>query len=442
MRRLVLPLLLCSVATAQPAAVRYQGFLADSSGTPVNAPVDLYFAVYDRPTGGVPIWTQDVLAANVTGGFFVVGLGIDPFDLTQNDLYLGLAVEDPGEELLPRQRIASAPWALLCGQTEALVGGLDETALQARVTGTCGADEVIRAINANGTVVCEVDDTGSGGVTSITAGSGLSATGTTSVTVDADLGAGLLATADSIALDFAGSTGIEPTASRSDHIHLYVPSGGTLDCAPGDLMFELDPSGSMFCNPDQDSQYSPGPSGNIQISGTEFRLSPTLFLTDLTASNYYYAAPGQTRFYSVHPAEFHHEGSGETLYRSDGTSGWLQCPAGTGCGSSVLAPLNLPHGAVPTRLEFFYRLADPGATIDCFLDEVELATGTYDSPEYIGQGATVGGILTVGSTPTLPAVDNDNIAQVAECFIDEPTDTPTMFLRGYRVAYTLEELVR
>lgn len=44
----------------------------------------------------------------------------------------------------------------------------DTTYLQRRVTGTCAAGSSIRVINANGTVSCETDDTGSGGAMNCT----------------------------------------------------------------------------------------------------------------------------------------------------------------------------------------------------------------------------------------------------------------------------------
>ena len=45
--------------------------------------------------------------------------------------------------------------------------------LQQQVTGLCAAGSSIRMINADGTVVCEADDAGSAGVTSISAGTGI-----------------------------------------------------------------------------------------------------------------------------------------------------------------------------------------------------------------------------------------------------------------------------
>lgn len=85
--------------------------------------------------------------------------------------------------------------------TGAVTVSADTSVLQSRITGTCPAGQSIRAVAANGTVTCEVDDTGAGGgVTSISGGTGITVNQSTgNVTVSSDIN-------DIISAIFSGST--------------------------------------------------------------------------------------------------------------------------------------------------------------------------------------------------------------------------------------------
>lgn len=106
-----------------PGLINYQGKLTDVLGIPVNAELEMAFSLYTEAAGGWAIWSesQDV---TVTDGVFNVLLGkasplgtdnISPYP----SIYLGVRVgEDP--EMMPRQEMASAAYALKAGTADCL----------------------------------------------------------------------------------------------------------------------------------------------------------------------------------------------------------------------------------------------------------------------------------------------------------------------------------
>jgi Chaperone of endosialidase len=126
---------------------------------------------------------------------------------------------------------------VLCIAMLALHGGLAEAQpFQNRVTGTCPIGSSIRVINANGSVVCEVDDNSGGTVTSVSTGSGL--TGgpiTTSGTLSIATGG---VTSAHIADGTVGAVDVNPA-----QVQLRV----TGTCATGSAIRVVDQSGTVTC---------------------------------------------------------------------------------------------------------------------------------------------------------------------------------------------------
>jgi hypothetical protein len=189
--------------------VSFSARLATTEGVPIDGMRRIRFAVYGAATGGTALWSEesDVM---VRGGFAYHPMGsrsaIDPALFRNGALYLEISVGD--EVFMPRLGLTSVPYALQAG--EALVaddadhaveadhalaadnatnlGGLGASEFQRRVASACPVNESIRAIAADGSVVCEPDtDTNLGTITGVTAGTGLTGGGTSgTVTVSAN----------------------------------------------------------------------------------------------------------------------------------------------------------------------------------------------------------------------------------------------------------------
>ena len=103
-------------ANDPPTLIQFQGRLTDTLGTPIENPsMNVIFQVYDLPTGGQALW-QEAQVLDVDDGLVHALIGSNtplPASLfeTNSTLYLGVTYETDSESL-PRQRLASSPYAL------------------------------------------------------------------------------------------------------------------------------------------------------------------------------------------------------------------------------------------------------------------------------------------------------------------------------------------
>ncbi len=102
-----------------PTTIAYQGRLADSAGNPLTGTYNMVFRLYNVPTGGAPLWTEQWTGSNavqVSDGLFNVMLGsLSPIAadvIAGNDsLWLGITV-GTDDEMTPRVQLGNVPWAV------------------------------------------------------------------------------------------------------------------------------------------------------------------------------------------------------------------------------------------------------------------------------------------------------------------------------------------
>lgn len=121
-RRIILGLaVLCfisSLALAEvPKLINLQGVLTDLSGQAISEDVSITFRIYKQAAGGEKLWEETHEKVDVNAGVYSVILGepeqgkAKPIDLPfDKDYWLGIKVEED-EEMTPRRRLTSAPYA-------------------------------------------------------------------------------------------------------------------------------------------------------------------------------------------------------------------------------------------------------------------------------------------------------------------------------------------
>lgn len=99
-----------------PGVINYQGTLRDLEGALLNGDYDLTFKIYDSLDGTTPLWSEEHLGITVRSGYFSVLLGdntpLTRADFANADRFIGVTIQ-PFDELVPRQRFSSVPYALL-----------------------------------------------------------------------------------------------------------------------------------------------------------------------------------------------------------------------------------------------------------------------------------------------------------------------------------------
>jgi len=130
-------LLLCAnVSFAEvPLLLQQQGRVLDKQNKPLSGVQNITFQLYDKATGGASLW-KETKSTTLQNGYYSLLLGtstpLKTSVLENKEVWLGVTVGQ-GNELKPRRRVASVPYAILAHSAKHLKGGVvDATSIKVK----------------------------------------------------------------------------------------------------------------------------------------------------------------------------------------------------------------------------------------------------------------------------------------------------------------------
>jgi hypothetical protein len=291
-----------TAAAEVPKSLTHQGRLLNDDGEPKTGEAVLQFTIYDAKSGGALVWESKSKSVDLgDSGFYSVTLGgeqnpIDAETLAgDSPLWISMTV-DGGEELSPRVRLRSVPYAVRAGTAASAESvpwanvsekpdGLDDTLGTLSCSPdqmpawdgsswvcedpgqtydgsdfavsdqACGDNEMVVGINDQGQIQCGTDSD-----TTYSAGAGLQLDSNNEFRLVAQSCSG-----NQVAIGF-NSNGSVICTEDTDTNTVY-----SKDCSSGKVVGGLESDGSVVCVNDSDTTYSAG--AGIDESGNTFSLS-------------------------------------------------------------------------------------------------------------------------------------------------------------------------
>ncbi len=181
---LAIGLVLALAGTARAEVPSTIGFTArlvdDKTGGELTGSHQVTFKLFDAATGGTALYTESI-NAELEDGLLFHDLGsIEPLSATVLDgrkLFLEVILDEVVMD--PRVTIGSVPYAVRANEAAnaATLGGVSLDQLQKRISGGCTSGNFIIGVMDDGSVVCAPDLSGTGDITDVTAGNGLTGGG-------------------------------------------------------------------------------------------------------------------------------------------------------------------------------------------------------------------------------------------------------------------------
>ncbi len=123
----MISMLLLAALAAPNGELPVQGYLTDASDQPIEGQLSVVFTLYDAPTGGEAVWSDDMAVAFDRGAFTTLLGSEAPLDLQlmadHAQLFLGVRIGGDDEmERMPVGHVPFAAWAERAGEANTLGG--------------------------------------------------------------------------------------------------------------------------------------------------------------------------------------------------------------------------------------------------------------------------------------------------------------------------------
>lgn len=349
-----------------PANLTYQGRLLDAAGDPVSdGKYLIQFRIYDVERDGDRLWDSNLRQLIVANGLFSYNLGDtvamrhDLF-LKRSNLWLGIRV-GTGSELLPRIKLTSSGFAYQAlrsdsSQHAATLAGkpavyyLDWINLKNLPAGFAdGIDDTSNSMdwsaltNVPSGFSDGVDNVGTGDITGVTAGSGLTGGGVHGpVTLNVATGSGIKLAADSIYISKNSLTQLHLGVNSVAASEIAANAVGASEVADNSLTAD-----KMF--------NEPGIAGDLRSSNVIILSQTATTMVDLATTTITIPSSGYV-FIWGHTLQITGVTTGENIgiYQIDeNTGGGISVPHSTWIGHIVAPNLNTSYQGVETNRVYF-----------------------------------------------------------------------------------------